>query len=250
MRVNRSQAGFTLLELLLVVVLLVLFAGAAVMNLAPLWQGTALDEGVGQFESLLRFARAEAAQQGRRVQLQLAAVATDSSGTETLGTPAISNPPPIQLRWEPEPLSQPGVFVESQSTAPLARSVNELVRVETVRRLDTVPAAPLATAGTPGTDALAPAGMDQNLAGTNTETWPPIMFYPDGSSDSAVILLASTDNADSRRMLVRWNGLSGTAAHHEAQPDELPGGAMDPTGAAQPLEPASVARSALGEAAP
>lgn len=250
MRVKRPQAGFTLLELLLVVVLLVLFAGAAVMNLAPLWQGTALDEGVGQFESLLRFARAEAAQQGRRVQLQLAAAATDSPGTEAPGTPVASDTPPIQLRWEPEPLSQPGVFVESQSTAPLARSVNELVRVETVRRLDAVPAAPLPSANPSGPDPLTSAGMDPGLAATNAEVWPPIMFYPDGSSDSAVILLASTDNADSRRMLVRWNGLSGTAAHREAQPDELPGGAMDPTGAAQPLEPASVARSALGAAAP
>lgn len=244
MRTKRPQAGFTLLELLLVVVLLVLFAGAAVMNLAPLWQGAALDEGVGQFESLLRFARAEAAQQGRRVQLQLAAAPLSPE------TSAATDTPPIQLRWEPQPLSQPGLFVENQSTTPLARSVNELVRVETVRRLDTVPAAPVADATTTSTGFPVLTGMDQSLAATNTEAWPPIMFYPDGSSDSAVILLASADNADSRRMLVRWNGLSGTAAHHQAEPDDLPGGMNDPAGAAQPLEPASVARSALGQAVP
>ncbi len=244
MRAKQPQAGFTLIELLLVVVLLVLFAGAAVMNLAPLWQGAALDEGVGQFESLLRFARAEAAQQGRRVQLQLAAAPASPESLPAAATP------PIQLRWEPQPLSQPGLFVENQSTAPLARSVNELVRVETVRRLDAVPATPMAGAATGDTGSPAPAGPDSSLAATNAESWPPIMFYPDGSSDSAVILLASTDNADSRRMLVRWNGLSGTAAHHQAEPDELPGGANDLAGAVQPLEPASVARSAFGQAAP
>ena len=107
---TNCQAGYTLLELLLVVLLVLLFTGAAVMNVAPLAQGARLDEGVGQLETLLRFARAEAAQQGRRHQLQI------QTATEV---------PPAQraaiaVRWEPEPLDAPGVFVRSQSTAALA----------------------------------------------------------------------------------------------------------------------------------
>ena len=61
------RAGFALLELLLVVALLMLFASAAVLSLAPLWRNAPLEEGVSRFEGLLRFARAEAAQHGRTV---------------------------------------------------------------------------------------------------------------------------------------------------------------------------------------
>lgn len=238
------QAGFALIELLLVALLLLLFTGAAVTNLAPLWQGARLDEGVGQLESLLRFARAEAAQQGRRLQLQVRALADPAPpGTSTAPRSAIA------VRWEPEPLDQPGVFVPSQPTASLARSVAEHVRIEHVRRLETV--------ATPGPD---PSAEEARAAGTAvdpgaaaslaaTAGWPAIMFYPDGSSDSAEILVGSLDERDTRRLLVQWNGLSGRSTRQELDPDS-PGMFGSGAAEAQSLEPASVARTALGRSAP
>ena len=238
---TNCQAGYTLLELLLVVLLVLLFTGAAVMNVAPLAQGARLDEGVGQLETLLRFARAEAAQQGRRHQLQI------QTATEV---------PPAQraaiaVRWEPEPLDAPGVFVRSQSTAALAQSVTEHVRIEHVRLIEpaSAPAPPSTTRDSwgqmsesasehPGTPALGPF-----------EEWPPITFYPDGSSDSAEILVGSADINDPRRMLVKWNGLSGSAAREGVDPESL-GLFGNRTAEAQPLEPASVARTTLGPSAP
>lgn len=234
--------GFALLELLLVVTLLLLFSSAAVMNLSPLWRGARLDEGVGQLESLLRFARAEAAHQGRRIQLHVQA-----PGAHAVADPAAPERAAIEVRWEPEPLEQPGVFVESRSSAALARSVAEHVRIEQVRRLEPV-------AGTGPAPAAGDAGPgDPSTATTDTfedpADWPPIMFYPDGSSDSAEILVGSTDAGDARRMLVKWNGLSGSTARQELDAESLAafGGG---TAEAQPLEPASVARTALGSPAP
>jgi len=241
-----TQAGFALIEILLVAMLLVLFTSSAVMSLAPLWQGARLEEGVGQLESLLRFARAEAAQQGRRHELLVQALVAAETGG---GVGA--NPTAIQVRWEPEPLDQPGLFVESLATAALARSVTEHVRVEQVRRLESAVApAGAATPTAADPSGAAPPAEPPTLASLEEVAgWPPIRFYPDGSSDSAEILVGSADLNDSRRMLVKWNGLSGTAARQELDPEDLRllgiGNAE-----AQPLEPASVARTAVGHLAP
>lgn len=239
-----SQAGFALIELLLVALLLLLFTAAAVTNLAPLWQGARLDEGVGQLESLLRFARAEAAQQGRRLQLQVQAFADPAppgAGSAPRSTIAVS--------WEPEPLDQPGVFVPSQPTAALARSVTEYVRIEQVRRLQTGanPGPDPTTEEPRAAEPAADAGAVASFAAT--ADWPAIMFYPDGSSDSAEILVGSLDERDPRRLWVQWNGLSGRSARQEVDPDS-PGMLGSGAAEAQSLEPASVARTALGRSAP
>lgn len=239
------QAGFALIELLLVVFLLLLFLSAAVVNLAPLWQGARLDEGVAQLESLLRFVRAEAAQQGRRLQLQVEAIV----GQSAAGI-ASSNRAAILVRWEPEPLDQPGVFVESQSTAALARSVAEHVRIEQVRRLEPTAAPVPGTAATGASAAAGPGLEASTTAGFADPTaWPAIMFYPDGSSDSAEILVGSADTSDPRRVLVKWNGLSGSAARQELDPEHLASLGLG-TAEAQPLEPASVARTAVRPSGP
>jgi prepilin-type N-terminal cleavage/methylation domain-containing protein len=256
-KLRHPRAGFTLLELLLVVALLTLFGTAAVLNLAPLWRTAPLEEGVGRLEGLLRFARAEAAQQGRRVRLQLnPSPIPHAYPGPGLGLGAAETPS-VQVQWEPEPLRQPGVFVANPSTASIARSVGELVRVESVRRFDSddpsspdqAPASAASDfAGSPDDDTI-PA-LEGSLAGP--DAWPPINFYPDGSSDSAEILLAVADPSDTRRMLVRWNGVSGTTERLVTRSDgAAPGDAYGlGAGEAQPLEPSSVARSAMGPLQP
>ena len=245
-----SRAAFSLLELLLVVSLLMLFGSAAVLSLAPLWRTAPLEEGVGRLEGLLRFARAEAAQQGRRVRLQA------SRPSFTSMSPAAIVIPIVRVQWEPEPLRQPGVFVPNLTTAPLAESLSDLVRVESVRRLapegapSAEPAESTASPSSTSTGAYEDPGSTAFGGFTSPTDWPPITFYPDGSSDSAEILLAVADPSDSRRMLVRWNGVSGTAEHVTAPGEAGTGLDFLPTSEAQPLEPSSVARSAMGPVGP
>src|SRR2546422_9176444 len=88
--------GFTLVELLLAVALVLLLVGATVFSFSTLLGGTQAEEGAGQVESLLRFARAHASNTGRKVQLVFDAE-TDS------GSPAAS----MRIVWEPDPLGQP-----------------------------------------------------------------------------------------------------------------------------------------------
>ncbi len=243
---RQAQRGFTLLELLLVLVLLLLFAGVAVVSLTPLRQGAELNEGVGQLESMLRFARAEAAQEGRRFQVQF----RTGPSAGTTGLPASS----VQVSWEPQPLAQPGVFVADASTAPLAESISNLLYIENVRHIggsgQSTASANTNTAPTEAQEDAAPGAPLDPVDSTNAETWPPINFYPDGSSDSAEIIVASNDTSDPRRMLVRWDGVSGSATHQETSSQTSTENGDNAPSAAQPLEPASVARSSMGQGAP
>jgi prepilin-type N-terminal cleavage/methylation domain-containing protein len=68
-RPSATGAGFTLVELVLTVALLLLLAGAVGYSFNSARQGTQLEEGAGQLESLFRFARAQSASTGRRVQV-------------------------------------------------------------------------------------------------------------------------------------------------------------------------------------
>ncbi len=78
-------SGFTLIELLLTVVVLLLLLGALVINFGGLQQGVKLDEGAEQFESLIRFARAHAANTGCRVQLTFEELMGDDEFEAPLG---------------------------------------------------------------------------------------------------------------------------------------------------------------------
>ena len=61
-----SNHGFTLLEILLVLVLLLLLFGAAVFEFNSMGRGASLSGGADRLESLFRFARSEAERTGRK----------------------------------------------------------------------------------------------------------------------------------------------------------------------------------------
>ena len=60
-----SNHGFTLLEILLVLALLLLLFGAAVFEFNSMGRGASLSDGADRLESLFRFARSEAERTGR-----------------------------------------------------------------------------------------------------------------------------------------------------------------------------------------
>src|SRR5437016_5427835 len=60
-RPNMAGQAFTLVELLLALALMLVLVSAVVFSFSTLLNGTRLEEGTGQVESLIRFARAHAA---------------------------------------------------------------------------------------------------------------------------------------------------------------------------------------------
>jgi len=151
--------GFTLVELLLTVVLLLLLASAAVISFSTLLSGSELEEGGAQMEGLMRFARAYAANTGKKVQLVFEEQTSDGIAVP-LGN--------VRVLWESDPIRFPGNMTELGEATRMARSVNSLVQVEDVR---------------PPEETGAVAVQEQT-------SFAPLTFYPDGSSDSAEIILA------------------------------------------------------------
>lgn len=195
---RRAGQAFTLVELLLATALTLLLGSAIVFSFASLLRSTELEESTGRLETLIRFARAQAAYTGRKVQLtfeQGSGQTPDSSGST------------IRLSWEPDPLDQPGHFEELSDTAWQVKELSDLVQIQDVQLL--------ASTGAPfSTYSAGDETADEN----DPEAWllepfSPITFYPDGSSDSAEIILASRAPEDERKMAVRIVGLTGSVSH-------------------------------------
>jgi prepilin-type N-terminal cleavage/methylation domain-containing protein len=204
---KRAGQGFTLVELLLALALMLLFVSAAVFSFSSLLRGNQLEEGAGQVESLMRFARAQAANTGRKVQLVFE--------EETNSTSFAAS---IRVRWEPDPLGEPGVFADLAEAGWQAQAINGLVQAEAVQLLGSGDENSADSTGSPA-DVSGPeadAGVTKPLS--------PITFYPDGSSDSAEIILVSLAPDDENRMSVRIEGLSGAIRHQlvSAEPGDEP----------------------------
>lgn len=209
-RSRPSQAGFTLVELVLTVTLILLLAGAAVLNFGSFQRGARLDEGLGQLEYLFRLARASAASSGRLVRI------TFGGDPQIPGTNAPLTAEGIQVGWEPDPLTAPGTFHPLAEAAPLVEQLNELIQIRPLPFAEPAP--------TPGPFEDVPSGLLQPPADAGVSTnVPALRFYPDGSSDAADFLVASLDPEDARQVRIRLSGLVGTVRRQWLSPDEVAG---------------------------
>jgi Tfp pilus assembly protein FimT len=112
-------------ELLLTLVLILCLAAASVFTFTAVYQTANLDEGSDRFQTLVRFAQAEAATTGRKVRLQF--VPSDAAPLA-----ANSELRAIKVTWEADLLNAPGVFEEYTNKAWSEEIVNELVGVTKV----------------------------------------------------------------------------------------------------------------------
>ena len=196
---RRCSSGFSLVELLLAVALILILLGAVVFNFSSLQQNAQLDEGATQLESLIRYARAHAANSGRKVRLTFEEETGDGL-LVPLGNFAVS--------WEPDPLGQPDQFRPLLETTDIVNSILDVVIIENVH-----------AAVSPGVS----PGPDESVAGNASASesaspsgppsafgFPPIYFYPDGSCDSSEIVIASRNNDDGRRLALRLSGFTGS----------------------------------------
>jgi Tfp pilus assembly protein FimT len=196
---HRSRSsGFSLVELLLTMVLILCLAAASVFTFTAIYTSSNLDEGVDRFQSLIRFAQAEAATTGRKVRLEF----VPATPLETTAETELRN---IKVMWEADLLNAPGVFEEYTNKAWSEEIVNELVGVQKVKTAESPEAGSAventAVTGTETADAQAPE-----------EEFPSITFYPDGSCDSADIVLASRNPEDERRLEVHLSGMLGSVS--------------------------------------
>ena len=206
------------MELLLAIALILMLAGAAILSFGQMDQNARLEEGAIQVETLFRFARAEAANTGRQVRIVFNAAVPSAS---------VSNAPPapaqtftgtntgVQALWEPDPINFPGKLEPLPGATLLVEHVNDLVRVLLTRQPGgtetqtngTLTDAMLLQLQTTGTNSV-------TTADGGTDPTPPVICYPDGSSDSVGLVLGAVDREDKRFMIVTLSGLTGRLRHH------------------------------------
>ncbi len=213
LRRQRAGQGFTLIELLLTCLLLLLLYGAVAFSFDSLQRGAGLQEAALQMEGLLHYARAQAAQTGRRVQLSFEEKIDDDFYVALGG---------LRVVWEPDPLEQPGVFVPLPAASDYVKGITKAVMVESVRLLD-VNGKELASESASADDGS--FAFDDPFSMST----PPINFYPDGSSDSAKITITSWDYDDPRRMEVKLVGVTGSIRRRmvDEEADEMGMEALD-----------------------
>ena len=143
---------------------------------------------------MIRFARAHASNSGQQVRITFEEDADDG-----LGVP-LQN---LRLLWEPDPVARPGFFVPLAEAGEYVRGLTDLISIESVRLMagDSFEGAAADASGAPNEN----AGDSSMVA-----AFPPIGFFPDGSSDSAEIIIASRSEEDSRRIIVRLQGITGS----------------------------------------
>jgi type II secretory pathway pseudopilin PulG len=223
-----------LVELLLAVTLLGGLMAAAIFGFSSLQRSAQLNEGVERVETAMRFARAHAANTGRKVQVvvtttEASSPSADSSPSTPAGNPSDSNQS-LSILWEADPARAPGVFEAIPSLSGDVADVSELVEIRSVGRESkeakdssptdvstTIDIAPLASptetvsTSTPResesetpSDSSARSGLETNPSEAT------ITFYPDGSCDGATIVLASKDSDDAREVAVLLESVTGT----------------------------------------
>jgi hypothetical protein len=172
--------------------------GAVVFSFSTLQKGAAFDEGTTRFATMLRYARAHAAYSGRCVRLQLEPPAPEAADLMTTNRSFV-------LQWEPDPLQDPGRFRNLPATSWDLGKLNELVAIEVME----IPR-PLRNRSLPSGGVASGVVVEEAAHGTEFAEEPALMFYPDGASDTARIILVPRDAEDSRRMELRVEGLTGT----------------------------------------
>lgn len=217
-----TTTAFTLIELLLTVALVLLFAGAVILNFGSLDSNARLENGASQVETLFRYARAQAANTGRQVRIVFGSIPSIAGGT----TPSTNLPPilastnaGVQVLWEPDPIQAPGRFEALPGAELLLEQVNDLVQVRQAGQPGAfqTDAAGLGTASPP-LFSLAAETNSLPSSDVSTNSMPPLTCYPDGSSDSMELVLAAASGDDKRLAVVTLFGLGGTSRHRFITP--------------------------------
>lgn len=185
-------AAFTLVEIVLSLSILALLAGVSISVFWGTLAEARTKENANRIRSLLLSARADAANAGRRYRL---------SFDEETRQPTLS--------VEPDPLAKPGVFLPCDLWWVRQAELQAGVRVAVCERIgDSVFA-----------DESEGAAKSQRDRDSVLEE---VNFYPDGSSDSARIVLANDDEHHPWAVEITLNGLDGTITTREIDTEEEP----------------------------
>jgi len=173
------KPGFTLIEIILTLLLVVLLGGMIVLSVGSYDRSRRLEEGASRVKSMLQMARAQSANMGKRMRLAF----DQPAGAAT-------------LLIELDPLGAPGAFVQYADADWTSDFSTELVQIVGCRLT--------------GASAYPLMASQESQGSSDQPSLEPITFYPDGSSDFAVLELSPANLSDQRRAVVELDGSTGS----------------------------------------
>ena len=184
------RPAFTLLELALALSLVVALAIAGRLAFGGWDSQAAFEQGVERFQAALRMARADAANQGRRLRLQF-----DEEGF-------------TQILWEPKPLEEPGVFTDYEGCLWRDMVPRDLARVSRCELI--------------GSSAYRTVTHSQEAIGVADQVeLSPLTFYSDGTCEEALLELRPPGESDSRRAVIQISARGGIVSARIVNEQEL-----------------------------
>lgn len=181
---SRRRAGFTLVELVLALLILVLLSGALIASFHGSLASVRIEENVSRMVSMLKTARADAALTGRRLQ-----VTFDPDTTQ----PVVS--------IETDPLAEPNVFKPYLAWWAQRLRLTGDVRVLVCEL----------TGASSFMERTAEGGSAQGEVVEGAEgVLSPVTFTPDGGSDSLRMVLGLADEDIPWTVEITLNGADGT----------------------------------------
>ena len=135
------------------------------------------------------------------------------------------------MAWETDPLGAPGQFEALADAKPYTTQIDELVRVRPFRAQPAAMPAALVASASSLTPSPAPTESFAGGDGSSTPQALTILFYPDGSSDSAEVVLGSLDDGDAKQLAIKLSGLTGVLRRRAIElvaGEAAPGAPWDP----------------------
>ncbi len=198
----RCRRGFTLMETLLSVSLVLVLAVVAVYGVSGWRRTAALNEGADRFASMLRSLRNEAPIRGRQLRLAFVGDETDPDA------PTIKP----EGQWQSDPTGAAGNFVRYGGGMWETYLPDGLVVVASCKLTGPSAYRTLST---------------ETLGADRDTTHQPVTFYPDCSSDFATVILRSVHPADTRIAQVSLNGMTGEVTRKQMTEEEAEESAID-----------------------
>ena len=188
-----GSAGFTLLELVLVLGIVAMLVGVMVLSVPNLAGARRLERQAERFATAVRLARADAANRSRRLRLTF--------------DPETAQP---TVLWEPDPLTAPGKFVDYSAICTWRNLLEaEGIRVERC------------TFSGPSRYRYAVDAASADRETVAETDLAPITFEPDGSADSAVVHLVEVEDPEGMLARIELNGVTGRVTSRVLTPEEL-----------------------------
>lgn len=201
--------GFTLIEVLLVISMFAVMVTVMTWTISGEFYRSKLDQGGIQFETMLRMVRAEATLSGRRFRVAFESPQIDGDTTIPAGAQELH----VVVKWEPQPLAQPGDFINFTNAGWAQSLPNNLIVMQKAQRT---------TSGSKRAEVYSAEGSedDPSDVGDGEFKLQSVDFFPDGTSESAAFTLVSREPEDQRTVYITLEGMVGLITRQTFTPTE------------------------------